>query len=285
MEASFDADAYRAGARDVWERAAPGWRDHRAALQAVAMPVSQWMADAVHPQPGHRVLELAAGPGDTGFLVAELIAPGGTLICSDASEGMLDAARERAEELGLHGVEFRALNAESIALPAASQDAVLCRWGYMLLADPGAALGETRRVLRPGGRVALAAWDTAQHNVWASVAPEELQRLLGTPPPEPGQPGMFAFAPPGRIEALLEEAGFTEVEVSALDLAFTYADEDAWWEDRVGLSVPFADALAGLDADRRDRLREAIDARLAEYRDESGRLTVPARALVAAATA
>jgi SAM-dependent methyltransferase len=281
----FDADAYRVSARDVWERAAPGWRDHRAALQAVAMPVSQWMAEAVRPQPGHRVLELAAGPGDTGFLVAELIAPGGTLICSDASEGMLDAARDRAEELGLHGVEFRALNAESIALPAASLDAVLCRWGYMLLADPGAALGETRRVLRPGGRVALAAWDTAEHNVWASLASDELQRLLETPPPEPGQPGMFAFAPPGRIESLLDEAGFTDVEVATLDLAFTYADEDAWWEDRVALSVPFADALAGFDADRRDRLREAIDTRLAQYRDESGRLTVPARALVAAATA
>src|SRR5690349_1459002 len=134
MEASFDADAYRAGARDVWERAAPGWREHRAALQAVAMPVSQWMADAVHPQPGHRVLELAAGPGDTGFLVAELIAPGGTLICSDASEGMLDVARARAEELGTEGVEFRVIDAEWIDLPAAGLDAVLCRWGYMLLA-------------------------------------------------------------------------------------------------------------------------------------------------------
>lgn len=281
----FDADAYRVSARDLWDRAAPGWRARRGALQAVAMPVSQWMAEAVRPQPGHRVLELAAGAGDTGFLVAELIAPGGTLICSDASEGMLDAAQARAEELGLHGVEFRALNAESIALPAASLDTVLCRWGYMLLADPGAALGETRRVLRPGGRVALAAWDAAENNVWASVASDEMQRGLGTPPPEPGRPGMFAFAPPGQIEALLAEAGFSEVEVAAVDLTFTYPDEDAWWEDRVALSVPFADALAGLEAERRDHLREAIDARLAEYRDESGRLTVPARALVAAATA
>jgi SAM-dependent methyltransferase len=281
----FDADAHRASARDVWERAAPGWRDRRAALQAVAMPVSQWMAEALRPQPGHRVLELAAGAGDTGFLVAELIAPGGTLICSDASEGMLEAARGRAEEVGAHDVEFRALNAESIALPTASVDGVLCRWGYILLADPSAALGETRRVLRPGGRLALAAWDAAARNPWASVASEELQRLLGTPPPEPGQPGMFGFAPPGRIETLLDEAGFTEVEVEVLDLTFTYADEDAWWEDRVALSVPFADALAGLDAERRDRLREAIDARLAEYRDGSGRLVVPGRALVAAATA
>jgi SAM-dependent methyltransferase len=281
----FDAEAYRAGARDVWERAAAGWSERRAALQAVAMPVSQWMAEAVHPQPGHRVLELAAGPGDTGFLVAELIAPGGTLISSDASEGMLDAARARAEELGLPDVEFRLLNAESIALPAASLDAVVCRWGYMLLADPGAALGETRRVLRPGGRVALAAWDGAEHNPWAAVGSDEMQRVLDTPRPDPGQPGMFAFAPSGQIEALLDEAGFSEVEVAAVDLTFTYPDEDAWWEDRVALSVPFADALAGLEADRRDGLREAIDARLAEYRDQSGRLTVPARALVAAATA
>ena len=282
---SFDPDAYRAGARETWERAAPGWRERRAALQAVAMPVSRWMSDAVRPQPGHRLLELAAGAGDTGFLVAELIQPGGTLICSDASEGMLDAARGRAEELGVTGVEFKLLEAEWIDLPAASVDGVLCRWGYMLLADPSAALRETRRVLRPGGRVALAAWDSAERNPWAAVGTQEMQQLLDAPPPAPDQPGMFAFAPPGRIEALLHEAGFTDVEVEALDLAFAHDDEDAWWEERVTLSVPFADALAGLEPAQRDRLREAIDARLAVYRDDSGGLTIPARALVAAASA
>jgi SAM-dependent methyltransferase len=282
---TFDPEAYRASAHDNWERAAAGWRERREALQAVAMPVSRWMVEAVRPQPGHRVLELAAGPGDTGFLVAELISPRGTLICSDASEGMLEAARARARELGLDNVEFRGLDAEWIDLPTADVDAVLCRWGYMLLADPAAALRETRRVLCPGGRLALAAWDAAEHNVWASVGTDELQGVLDTPPPAPGQPGMFAFAAQGRIEALLHEAGFTEVEVEPLDIAFVFEDEDAWWEDRVALSVPFADALARLDAEQRDRLREAIDARLATFRDASGALTVPGRALVAAATA
>ena len=257
----------------------------RGALQAVAMPVSRWLADAVRPQPGHRILELAAGPGDTGFLVAELIAPGGTLICSDASEGMLDAARARADELGVQNVEFRVLDAEWIDLPTATIDGVLCRWGYMLLADPAAALRETRRVLRPGGRVALAAWDAAERNPWASFAAAEMQRVAGAPPPPAGQPGMFAFAGPGRISELLEDSGFTEVELDTVDLAFTFADENEWWEDRVTLSVPFADALSSLEPGQRDELREAIDARLAEYRDDSGALTIPGRALVAAASA
>jgi SAM-dependent methyltransferase len=281
----FDAEAYRAATHELWDRAAPGWRERRAELQRVAMPVSAWLVDAVRAQPRHRVLELAAGPGDTGFLVAERIRPGGTLVCSDASEAMLDVARARADELGLEGVEFRVLDAEWIDLDTASLDGVVCRWGFMLLADPAAALRETRRVLRPGGRLALAAWDSADANPWASVASDELQRLLDTPAPEPSQPGMFAFAAGGRIQDLLDEAGFTEVEVEAVDLSFAFADEDAWWEDRVALSVPFADALGQLDASQRDRLRQAIDARLGEFRDERGGLTVPARALVAAATA
>ena len=66
------------------------------------------------------------------------------------------------------------LNAEWIDLPVASVDAVLCRWGYMLMADPPAALGETRRVLRPGGRVALAVWDSVEHNPWALLPAQEL---------------------------------------------------------------------------------------------------------------
>jgi SAM-dependent methyltransferase len=281
----FDPEAYRLTARDTWERAVPGWRERRATLQSAAMPVSRWMADALRPQPGQRVLELAAGPGDTGFLVAELLVPGGTLITSDASEGMLETARARAAELGIENVEFRVLDAEWIDLPTADVDGVLCRWGYMLLADPAAALRETRRVVRPGGRLALAAWDAAAHNPWSAVGIEELQRVLGTPPATPGQPGMFAFAEPGRTDELLHEAGFTEVEVESLDLVFAYEDADAWWEDRVAMSMPFADALARLDAGQRDRLREAVDARLAGFRDASGALAVPGRALVAAATA
>ncbi len=114
------------------------------------------MLDAVSLQPGERVLELAAGLGETGMLAAERVAPMGGVIVSDQADAMLDGARARALQLGLSNIEFQVLGAEWIDLPLASVDAVLCRWGYMLIADPSAALAETRRVLRPGGRLALA---------------------------------------------------------------------------------------------------------------------------------
>jgi ubiquinone/menaquinone biosynthesis C-methylase UbiE len=153
---SFDASAHRDASVRGWEEAASGWRRSQDMLREFGAPVSRWLIDAIAPAPGQRVLELCAGLGETGLAVAGLLAPGGDVIVSDQAEAMLAGARERASALGLENVEFRRLDAEWIDMAVASVDAVLCRWGYMLTADPLAALTETRRVLRPGGRVALA---------------------------------------------------------------------------------------------------------------------------------
>jgi len=281
----MDLDAYREASLDRWQRAAAGWSRRREALQRVAAPVSTWMIDAVSPQRGQVVLELAAGPGDTGLAAAELVAPTGTLICSDFAEPMLDVARERARRLGVDNVEFRALNAESLALETASVDSVLCRWGYMLLADPAAGLQETRRVLRPGGRVALAAWDAPERNPWAALAAQETRRRLDLPPPPPDEPGMFALSPAGRIETLLARAGFTEVEVDAIDLDMAYRSFEDWWETTLDLSRPFADMVEPRSADERADIQAALREALTPFAAPDGALAVPGRTLVAAAGA
>src|SRR5947208_12168159 len=126
-----DFETQRAEMAERWERAAAGWGRLADRVRAWGMPVSVWMIEHLGLQPGQDVLELAAGPGDTGFLAAELIAPGGTLITSDATEGMLAVARERAKSFGVSHVEFKQLQLEWIDLPTASVDAVLCRWGFM----------------------------------------------------------------------------------------------------------------------------------------------------------
>jgi len=281
----MDAEAYRADSRDRWEAAAPGWAREREAFQRDAITVSRWLLDAAHLQPGHTVLELAAGPADTGLLAAELVAPGGKAIITDNAEAMIEAAKARAEEVGATNVEIRPMEAEWIDLPTASVDAVLCRWGYMLLADPEAALRETRRVLRPGGRVALAAWAGPEANPWfAAIGRVMVERGLIEQPPADA-PGPLAFGRPGRIEELLDAAGFDDIEVESLDFAFHAADLDEWWEHSIAMSGSFSRVVGGLSPAEHYALRDAVDAAYAPYVRDDGSLEIPARALMAAASA
>jgi SAM-dependent methyltransferase len=277
--------AYRTASLDRWARAARGWGMHREQLQDAARPVSAWLVDAIDPQPGHRVLELAAGAGDTGLLAAELILPGGTLLSTDLVEEMVDLARARAQELGISNVEFRTIDAEWIDLPTASLDGVLARWGYMLLADPEAALRETRRVLRPGGRVALSAWSGPADNLWASVPRSELRARGGLEAEDLDAPGMFTLRDPDRIGSLLEDTGFTDITIEQVDIVYRYGDLDEWWDAQLDISPAISTGVRALSPAQRDDLRDAIDARLAAYVAPDGSVALPGRTHVASASA
>jgi SAM-dependent methyltransferase len=270
---------------DGWDEAAKGWGRQADRTQEAARPISEWMIAHARPVPGERVLELAAGPGDTGFMAAEAIAPGGTLISSDASAGMLDIARERAEERGIANVEFKQLQLEWIDVPTASLDVVLCRWGVMLTVDPSAALRECRRVLKPGGRLALAVWDPPERNPWTVIVQQTLVEL-GHVEPAPGAgPGMFALAEPGKLVGLLEDAGFFDIETASVPIMRTYSSVLDWLGETRDLSRQFSGVWGNLSDEQRQHLREAVTAAAAEFTDAAGQLALPGSSLAAVASA
>ncbi len=282
---SEDPAAQRAESIERWERSAPGWGRRALRLRPEFMPVSATMIDALNLQPSQRVLELAAGPGDVGFLAAELIAPGGTLICSDGAEAMLEVARARAAEAGIVSVEFERLQLEWIDLPTASVDAVLCRFGIMLIVDPPAAAQEIRRVVRPGGRVALAVWDVAEANPWATIPGRALVDLGYATPPDPDAPGMFRLAAPGSLAQLLEAAGFADVYVQTVPLDRSYSDLNAYVEETRDLSVTFRDWFDQLADSQHTEVSGHIAVLAEPYTHNDGPLRLPGGALVASAGA
>jgi SAM-dependent methyltransferase len=177
------------------------------------------------------------------------------------------------------------LNAEWIDLPVASVDAVLCRWGYMLMADPPAALSETRRVLRPGGRVALAVWDAVEHNPWAQLPAQELIERGLSAPPAAGTPGPFALANSERVLELLGQAGFAEVRVETLHLRRRHVSFEELWDSMLDLSRVFHDVVLARPAPEISEIQVSLSARFAPYTAADGALEIPARTLVASATA
>jgi SAM-dependent methyltransferase len=243
------------------------------------------MIGAAALAPGQRVLDLAAGPGELGFLAAPLIEPGGELVCGDQSEAMLEIARARGAELGLTNVSYRVLGGEWIDLELASLDVVFCRWGYMLMIDPAAALRETRRVLRSGGRVVLAVWDGAERNPWLSIPGAVLaEHGLGVAP-QPGAPGTFALADADLLRSMLEEAGFAEIVIEAVDLTRSAAEFDSWWATHLDLSATTRQAFEQADEEQTEAIEAELAARLAPYTRQDGSLEVPGRTLVARAEA
>jgi SAM-dependent methyltransferase len=249
------------------------------------MPVSMAMVDALALQPGQTVLELAAGPGDTGFLAAELVQPGGTLICSDGAEAMLDVARERAGATGVENVEFRQLELEWIDVETATMDAVLCRWGLMLILDPETAAREIRRVLRQGKRAAFAVWDAPERNPWATIPSQVMIARGHAQPPDPDAPGMFTLAGPGVLEELLATAGFTDVVVRPIELARRYAEPAEFLAETADISPMFGPVYAELGPEERSAISAEVVSALEPFTASDGRVTLPGRSLVAVATA
>jgi len=271
-----DLDAYREKSLETWAKMAPGWEERNEWMIDVTGSVNEWIVEKVDPQPGQVVLDVAAGPGDLSFRVASRVEDGGRVLSTDFAPEMVAVARKLGDGRGLTNVEFRVLDAERMDFDDDSVDAVVCRWGYMLMADPAAALAESRRVLRDGCPLAFAVWAAPHRNPWAALPAMTLVERGHMPPPEPGAPGIFAMADPDLIRSLVTGAGFAEPQLEEISFQFRYADEDDLWDVLVRLAGPLAAAVDGLAEDEQQATRAAIVESLGAFRNEDGSYAAPA---------
>jgi SAM-dependent methyltransferase len=266
----MDREEYRRSSRASWAATAAGWERRRSEIAEITAPVTEWLLTHLDPQPGDTLLELAAGPGDTGAAASPMLGEEGRLISTDFAPEMLEVAKRRAAELGLTNVEHRVLDAEDMDLEDDSVDRVLCRFGYMLMSDPAAALAETRRVLRPGGRLALAVWREGPRNPWVSLAGRMLVERGLVPPPEPGTPGMFSMASDDRLRELLGGAGFAVERAEDVPVTFCYGDVDEYVASARDTGGTFARAWGEASEDEREAMTQELADAFAPYTANGG---------------
>jgi SAM-dependent methyltransferase len=269
---------------DAWRAVAAGWERQRPLFLQSTHLVSERLVELLDPRPGETILELAAGPGDTGLLAAGALAPGGRLVSTDVAPEMVEAARRRAAELGLDElVSFAVEDMQSLSFADASFDGALCRWGLMLVPDMQAAATEIARVLRPEGRIALAVWADPDDNDWMTAPGRSALDLGLVERPDPDAPGPFRLAREGALESLLTEAGLGVERVADVSVAWHAASLDGWWEIARDRSRSLAVILESTTAEDAEAIRAGAERRLERYVQPDGSLTVPGRTFVALA--
>jgi SAM-dependent methyltransferase len=219
------------------------------------------LVELVGVEVGHRVLDVATGRGAVFFPAAESAGAAGEAIGVDLAENMVRAANEEAERRGL-GTPVRVMDAEQLDFPDGAFDRVLCGFGLMFFPHQEQALGEFRRVLKPGGRVGVSTWQASQA--------EDLQEVLhdlgllenggGRPPGWIADPHVLADA--------LEKAGFLDVRVVTDPLTVRYDDVEHYW--RTVRVTGAGRRAASLASAQRERARAALAERLRAYQRSDG---------------
>ena len=175
--------------------------------------------------PGMRVLDIATGTGLAAEAAAEAVGPTGQVLAADISPAMVAKARERLG--GLPSVVFAVEDGQSLTFPDGSFDAVLCNLGLMYFPAPARGLAEFRRVLRPGGRAAVAVFTRADRALVGGLIRGAIARHVPSKAEEYGR--FFSPGEEGRLRQLLEAAGFGAVEVSTKTIPFSFPSFDAYF--------------------------------------------------------
>jgi len=254
--------------REIWDGLAEAWDRNRTVVSGFLRPVTEHLIDLLDPLPGETILEVGAGPGDTGFLIAERVAPSGRVISTDLAPKMLERARAAAERLDIRNIEFAVMEVTALDLDDASVDAVVGRLVYHLVPDPAGAFAEARRVLRRGGRLCYTVFAPDEKMRFELAIQHTMsKRELSFPP---GITIDVDLSDLDAVRAVTASAGFAAVDVHEVPFEISFSDGDAVWRYVTEMYGRAAALINGLPGDEQQGFRADFLAELAPFHGPAG---------------
>ena len=210
-----------------WSGAGVAWVEEQKLLDHVLAPFEKILVQDGDYEPGDRVLDVGCGTGTTTLAVASRTR---SAHCTgvDIAEPVIKAARARAEREGLAAkVTFICDDAQTYAFEPASFDAIISRFGVMFFEDTVAAFANLRRAARDGATLRFIAWRSPAENPFMTTAERAAAPLLpDMPPRKPDAPGQFGLADRNRIQRVLGESGWSEIDIKRIDPTCTFPERE-----------------------------------------------------------
>ena len=259
---------------EYWnDRTGPNWVRYQRQLDGQIHGLGEMAMDSAAIQPDQHVLDIGCGCGDSALGLARRVGSAGFVQGVDISQPMLDHARQRAALEPALNLRFEHCDAQTHKFPPGAFEHAFSRFGVMFFDDPVAAFSNIRDTLKETGRLSFVCWRGLDENPWMSLALGVACRFVDPPDaPPPGAPGPFALAAPGRIQEVLEPAGYANISVERLDQEIYLSGpgtvaEAAAHTCRMG---PVARVLGDSDEETKRQVEAVLNTALAPYHDGTG---------------
>lgn len=263
-----------------WAESAQYWERHSGFIQSVFQPISESIIRATLLKPGLSVLDVAGGSGEPSLTISRHLGQSGSVTCTDAAAGMVQAARRRAESDGRSNIGFAECLAESLPFNSSAFDLVVCRLGLMHFENPAAAISEMARVVRPRGRICLAVWHEPDRNPYLAIPAKIVADHMGPDLTPSDAPGAFRFSTSGAAAKLLRDQGLVDLTEELLRFELKApVTIDEFWEVRSEMSESLRTKLKSAPPEIAAAIATAVK-QAAKPFFSSGQMSFPAEVLV-----
>ncbi|MDQ2720664.1 MAG: class I SAM-dependent methyltransferase [Bacteroidota bacterium] len=240
--------------KESWNKFSNGWKKWDNIVMDFLSPMGKEIIRLIHPSGNDIILDVAAGTGEPGLTIAGMLTSG-KVISADLSEDMLAVAKQKAAEKNIQNFETITADVTELPFDDNSFDAISCRFGFMFFPDMLLAAKEMARVLKPGGRIAIAVWNVPQKNFWVTSIMGSINKNMQLQPPPASAPGMFRCAADGLMQQVFKEAGLKNISETVIDSSLKMDNNEMFWKMHREVGAPIVAALNKADDEMKAKIK------------------------------